>query len=141
MSNVIDLASRRAVMRPQTVRGDPDAIVATCIDEVMINWEKFARNNSLNDFFISSTPSWSMESFNYLSDLTTLASLEQHIPLDPQVAGPSFSGSIGWTASFKLNDIIVTTPPMPSEGYARCLNVLLYLKIKREFVKNNLITN
>lgn len=108
-------------------------------DEILANWEKFAANNRLNDFFLQSAPSWATQT-NYLEDLTALSLLEQKIKLDPQICSPGFlpDNMLGWIASFRINGIIVTTPFMPTEQYARCFNVLLYLKIKRELVTNEI---
>jgi len=138
MADVIDIASRRKPPPPEkpTIRELADH----CIEEIQGNWEKMARNNRLNDFFISSTPSYSQPTINYLEDLNALSAIEMKIGLDPQVVAPGFSpdNALGWLASFRLNGIAVTTPFMVNEQYARCFNILMFLKLKRELVTNGI---
>jgi hypothetical protein len=139
MSNVISLDSRRklAPVKP-TVR----EIIEFCVEDILDHWEKFASNNRLNDYFIASVPSWTNQSINYLEDLTAVSIIEQKIDLPVQVVAPGFGPDEdpfpGWIASFRLNGEIITTPFMVSEVYARCFNIMLYLKIRRELTSYGL---
>lgn len=131
MSNVINLAERRKA--PKTLV----ELAVLSSEEITAHWERFARNNRLNDYFVQSTPSWSDPKINYLADLNALSIIEQRLDLTLVLYSPGSidSSQIGWIASFKLNDIRVETPPMVSEAYARCFNILLFLKLGRELVQ------
>ena len=135
MSNVIDLASRRKKEKPSAKQ-----IIEESVEDLQQNWEKFARLNRLNDFFISSTPNWSNPDLNYLEDLDAISVVEQKINLILRMESPGFvpENRLGWTAAVRLDDLIITTPPMPTEQYARTFLILLYLKVKRELVRNGL---
>ena len=136
MADIIDLASRRKPA-PATVH----ALAIACVEEIQANWEKMARGNRLNEFFISSTPSYSQPSINYLEDLNGLSNVELKIGLDPQVVAPGFSpdNALGWIGAFRLNGIVVVTPFLVNEQYARCFNILLFLKLKRSLVTNGIL--
>jgi len=105
-----------------------------CSEEIDGNWEKFARNNRLNDYFVQSVPSWTQPTVDYLSDLNALSLIESKIGLNIGLFGPQTidESQIGWLANFKINGIPVGTPFMMSEAYARCFNILLFLKLRRE---------
>ena len=126
--------------RPKPTPPSITALAQLCSDEILGHWEKFAQNNRLNDHFISCVPAWAQPSVNYLEDLNALSVVEQKIGLDPQVIAPGFSpdNALGWIAAFRLNGIIVATPFMVNEGYARCFNILLYLKLKRDLVTHGI---
>lgn len=129
MADVIDISSRFRKAPPPL-----KDIVAHCIDDIMSNWERFARNNRLNDFFLESIPSYTDSSASYVSDLNVLAQLEQNVRMSPGVLAPGLNGpaQLGWRVCFKINGELVETPDFISEGYARCCGVLLFLKIKRD---------
>lgn len=118
-----------------------EELVASCVDDISVNWERFALNNRLNDFFLSSVPLHSMPSVNYLADLNSIASVEHRIHLSVilNAPGTSESSKLGWIAGFEIQGTKVETPVMMCEAYARCFNVLLYLKLNRELVNNDLI--
>ena len=136
MADIIDIASRRKPA-PPTVQ----ELANACVEEIQSNWEKMARGNRLNEFFIQSTPSWSQPSVNYLEDLNSLSSVEMKIGLDPQVVAPGFSpdNALGWIGAFRLNGIVVATPFLVNEQYARCFLILLFLKLKRSLVTNGIL--
>lgn len=138
MADVIDIASRR---RAVSVLPTMQTLIAHCVEEIQSNWEKMARNNRLNDFFIQSTPSYSQPSINYLEDLNSLSAVEMKIGLDPQVIAPGFSpdNALGWVSAFRMNGVVVATPFLVNEQYARCFNVLLFLKLKRTLVTNGIL--
>lgn len=137
LADVIDISTRRksAPQKPSV-----QELALWCVEDISGNWEKFARNNRLNDFFVSSVPSWGDSSVNYLEDLNALVGIEKKIGLSPQVISPGFSSdnALGWVSAFRMNGIVVATPFMVSEQHARCFNVLLFLKFKRELVTNGI---
>jgi hypothetical protein len=137
MADVIDITSRFKKLPPAPTLED---IAAHAIDDITSNWEKFASNNRLNDYFLQCTPSWSLPEKNYLEDLGALSVMEQKIKMEPQTTSPGFSpdNALGWIAAFRMNGKVIATPFMLSECYARCFNILLYLKIKRELVTNKI---
>ena len=136
MADIIDIASRR---KPAALTVQD--LASACVDEIQSNWEKMARGNRLNEFFIQSTPSWSQPSVNYLEDLNSLSNVELKIGLDPQVVAPGFSpdNALGWIGAFRLNGIVVATPFLVNEQYARCFLILLFLKLKRSLVTNGIL--
>jgi len=129
MADVINLADRRKAA-PPTIQ----ELAKTCTEEIQGNWERFARNNRLNDYFVQSCPTWTQPNVDYLSDLNALSVIEGKINLNVLVTAPGVSApdQVGWLALFKINGLSVGTPPMFSEAYARCFNILLFLKLGRE---------
>lgn len=138
MADIIDLASRR---KTQLTKPSVLELAQTCLEEIQMNWEKMARSNRLNEFFIQSTPPYSQVAVNYLENLNALSTIELKVGLDPQITSPSFSAdvrTIGWVAAFRLNGIVISTPFLVNEQYARCFNILLFLKLKRALVTNGI---
>ena len=131
--NIINLADHRKVPQGRTI----EELAVECSEEISGNWERFARNNRLSDYFTQSTPSWSDPKGNYLSDLNALSVIESKINIVMALCSPGSNGAsqIGWIASFKLNTVRVETPLMLSEAYARCFNILLFLKLGRELTQ------
>lgn len=132
MADVINLSDHRKKRPPPS----PTEVVAFSTDAIMSEWERFAKANKLNAFFISSIPSYTKQDTNYLGDLNEIASIENKIGLLPSVSAPGMAGpsQLGWRAYFRFGEALVETPDMPTEQYARCCNILLFLKIKREMV-------
>lgn len=134
--NVIDASER---FRRSPAKPSIEELGNFAIEEIGSYWEKFASNNRLNDYFLQQTPLWSQSSINYLEDVTALGILEQKIGLDPQVIAPGFgTDQLGWVAAFRLKGIVIATPFMLSEAYARCFNILLFLKLKRDITTHKL---
>jgi hypothetical protein len=137
MADVINLSDRRKTpIEHPTI----EQIAASCSEEIAGNWEKFARNNRLNDYFMSSTPSWSLSNTNYLADLNALSTVESKVNIIISVCSPGHSGAsqLGWVATFKINDVSICTPFMVCEAYARCFNILLFLKVGRELTQRGI---
>jgi hypothetical protein len=107
------------------------------VEDITSDWERFAHDNHLNDYFIQSVPQWTEIGRNYLGDLNLISVVEQKVKLDLQITAPSYDGErLGWTASFGLFEYGLTvTPPMVFETYARCFAVLLFLRLKRDLLK------
>lgn len=137
MADVIDLAERRKKLPEKPTFQD---IATFCLEEITSNWERFARNNRLNDYFVNSTPSWASPGVNYLTDLNSIALIENKINLPLELLSPGSTGAeqLGWIAAFRINENRVMTPFMMSEQYARCFNILLFLKLGRELVQNGI---
>lgn len=137
MAEIIDIASRR---KPPPEKPSLESLASWCIEDIQGNWERFARNNRLNEFFVTSVPVWAQPNVNYLEDLNALSIIEQKIHLEPQLVAPGFSpdNALGWIGAFRMNGIVVATPFMVNEQYARCFNILLFLKLKRELVTNGI---
>ncbi|WP_407306211.1 hypothetical protein [Acinetobacter sp.] len=140
MTNVIDISSR--------FKKTPEAptlefLALRCVDEISENWERFAKNNRLNDYFISSVPVWALPKVNYLSDLNAISLIESKINLAPIIYSPGSSATsrLGWVAVFIINGTHVATPVMMCEAYARCFSILLFLKLCRALVENGIQLN
>lgn len=130
MSNVIDLFAGR---RKPAAKLSVEELARKCSEEISDNWERFARNNRLNDYFLSSVPSWATRTINYLADLNAVSTVENKINLSILLNAPGTSPSshLGWVASFELQGVRVESPVMMCEAYARCFNILLFLKLGR----------
>jgi hypothetical protein len=140
MADVISFADhRKTPLEKPTVQ----ELIEFVTEEITGHWEKFASNNRLNEYFIQCTPSWSRAKVNYLQDLNALAGIEQKIKLEPQIIAPGFGidNPLGWVAAFRLNGEVVATPYMLSEPYARCFNILLFLKLGRELQQHGIPIN
>lgn len=139
-AKVFDFEAKR---KSRVEKPSIEQLIQDCLEDLHGNWERFARNNRLNDFFVSSVPTWAKQHTNYLENLSELALLEAKIGIEPQIISPGFTAeSLGWIATFRINGKIVSSPFMISECYARCFNILMYLKLKRELVTNGIsVTN
>lgn len=127
--NVINLDDYR---KPKPPPVDIHELAQRCIDEINNSWINAAKINRLNEYFITTTAGFSSPNLNYISDLNHVSSLEQNIKLQLVLKSPQ-DGFIGWVAGFKLGDITIETAPVHySENYARCFNILLFLKMNRE---------
>lgn len=147
MADVINLSDHR---KEPSKKPTVDELIEFCAGEISTNWERFARNNKLNDYFIESVP-WATSGLDYLTDLNALSRLEHKINLPLEVSSPGMTSEdqLGWLASFKIFDIqdgnqptyniLVTTPFMASEAYARAYLILLFLKLRREFAQHEII--
>ena len=133
MADIINLADRRKKEKPTVAE-----LAESAISFISSDWERFARNNRLNDFFISMAGVWAEESVNYLSDLNAVAKIESKLRMNVVVRSPYGHGHLGWRASFALKSGSVTTPDLPFETYARCFNILLFIKLKRDLVLNDM---
>jgi hypothetical protein len=137
VADIITLSDHR---KPPIEHPTIEQIAATCSEEIAGNWERFARNNRLNDYFTSSTPSWSVSNTNYLADLNALSAVEGKINISISISSPGQLGraQIGWVASFRINKVAIFTPVMVCEAYARCFNILLFLKVGRELTQRGI---
>lgn len=137
MSNVIDMFSPK---KPREVPSI-EVLAVRCVDDISENWERFARNNRLNDFFMKSIPSWAAPGLNYVSNLNAVSVVETKLGLSfiLYAPGTSPSSKLGWVASFEIKGVKVETPVMVCEAYARCFNILLFLKLSRELTNHGII--
>lgn len=140
MADVIDFSDWRRKKQEEQAEKLSSELVTHCVAEISDAWERSARNNKLNDFFISSVPTWTRSELNYVNDLNALSSIESKIHLDVIVAAPATLDpeALGWAAGFTFMGDVVSTPEMVSEAYARAFNILLFLKLQRELKKINL---
>lgn len=136
MSNVIDLFGAKKPQAPTL-----EVLVAKCTDDISENWQRFAKNNRLNDFFLSCIPHWAIPQINYLSDINAISVIESKLGLAVIVNAPGTSPSskLGWVAGFQIKDVNVETPVMMCEAYARCFNIILFLKLSRELTNHDII--
>lgn len=134
MGDVIDMFSTRKT--PPSV----ESLALKCVEEISDNWERFARNNRLNDFFLSSVPVWALPQLNYLSDLNAISVVENKLGLALILNSPGTSAAskLGWVAAFETQGIRIETPVMMCEAYARCFNILLFLKLGRELTNHGI---
>lgn len=132
MADVVNIADFRKKPPPMS----PQDVVAFCVEHVMGEWERFAKSNKLGDFFIAGIGSHAKPFVNYLTNLTEIGILEQHLGVMPGIWAPGINGpsQLGWRACFRFGDVLVETPDMAFEPHARCCNILIFMKIKREMI-------
>lgn len=135
MSNVVSLDDHRKKKSPPT----PKEIASLCLLDVMTGWELFAKTNRLNDFVQQGLGIYAVPSVNYLADRNGIAEVEEKVGLLPTIFAPGtkLHEQIGWRVGLSFGDLLVETPDFPSEPYARCCGLLVFLKVKRELVLLN----
>lgn len=127
--------------RPGIEKISLEDLVLECQDIIGESWAKHAQNNKLNQHFVESV--YCAEAgIDYLSNLSALSALEQKIdlPLILLAPGSTLASQLGWVAGFAFHGKKIETPTMVSEPYARCFNILLYLRLCREQSRANLTT-
>lgn len=143
MGDVVDFTARRLAKQASKPKATMEFIVAESTDFLLGEWEKMARHNRLNDYFKRSLPNLIDygSKTNFMVDLTAVAALELNLNLFPVMWSPGTHGEkqIGWVVQFKLENHIVLTPELAGEAYARCFAILLFLKVKRAALENELI--
>lgn len=132
MADVINLSDHRRKPPPSL-----EQVIAAGVEQVSLDWERFAKLNRLNDYFTDAAGAWTEDGVSYLSDLNALSKIEDTLGMNIMVASP-YGEHIGWRASFPLRSRAVCTPDMPFEAYARCFNILLFLKLKRDLLASGL---
>lgn len=141
MGEIIDFMTRRTLgaAQPMTMV----ALEERATDLLLIDWEKMARNNRLNDYFRASLPNLIDQSskINFMGDLNEVAALELNNELFPIIYFPGTLNKKqhGWIVMFHVGDYLAKTPELASEAYARCFAVLLHIKLKRAALEANLI--
>lgn len=129
MADVISLADHRKKDPPSVA-----ALAQRATDGLADDWARFARLNRLNDFFIETASVWTATGASYLSDLNAIAFVEGRVGLLPIIRAPITKEQLGWQAAFYTKTLKVHTPDLPFETYARCFNILLFLKLKRDLL-------
>jgi len=130
MAEIIKLSDRRKKEQPSL-----QYLIDNAVELTSIEWEKFARLNRLNEYFLQKAGIWADNSISYMSDLTAISEIEQKLGMSIIVRSP-FQSNLGWRASFPTKSSMITTPDMPFETYARCFNIILFLKLKRDLVQH-----
>lgn len=115
-------------IRPQTKA----EIFLDIRDDIILEWQRFATKNKLNDFILSKLPSHckGVENTDYVNDLNALSNVERLLNMKVAVFYPGCvqNSQFGWLAAFHFDDEIFSTPPdIMSEANARALNIVLYL--------------
>lgn len=105
------------------------------IEYIGAGWERAARNNRLNDFFIEQTKPWSKTDTSYVLDLNPLSMMESKLGMIITIRSP-VGVILGWQASFMVGDHFLSTPILSFETYARSFNILVFMKLRRDFVSH-----
>jgi hypothetical protein len=132
MAEIVDLSQFRKKPVPTVLE-----LAEACSEQLLSDWERAAKSNKLSEFF-STSAMWADEKLNYLHDLNATASLESKCQMQVGVVSPGILNEqqFGWRAYFYLGGKQIFTPDLPFESYARCFNLLLFQKLKRELVRN-----
>ena len=133
MADVINIADRRKKEKPPL-----EELITQAVEFIQQDWEKFARGNKLNDFFTSFASVWVDPGVSYMNDLNSIGVIEQKLGITIVVRSP-FGGQMGWRAASVFSGGTAWTPDMPFESYARCFNVLLFIKLKRDLLANDMV--
>lgn len=133
MADIIDFTAKKKQKNPGPIV-TLEQVAQDTIEGLLDDWEKMARKNKLNAFFISALPNFidQQTKTNFMSDLNAIASVEKNLGLMLSVRAP---GSIdveqfGWVAQFRIENLEIDTPDMAAEEYARCFAILAYVTIK-----------
>jgi hypothetical protein len=126
MADIINLADRRKKEAP-AIRDIVDDAISYVSDE----WEKNARANRLNEYVADALKVWSANDVMYTQGLNAISNVEGALGMVIIVKSP-YNGQIGWKAGFVTKSLTCFTPDLPFESYARCFNVLVFLKVKRD---------
>lgn len=133
MGDIVNISDfRKPAARPL------EEIVKDCTDALLLDWERFARNNRLNEYFVEAASVWTEAGKYYLSDLNAISFIEEKIGLNIVLRAPLTQAHMGWKASFHIKNATVSTPELPFETYARCFNILLFIRLKRELILNGM---
>lgn len=135
MADIIDFtAKKKQKEQPTAPVVSMEQLVQDTIEGLTDDWERMARKNKLNAFFISALPSFidQKTKTNFMSDLNAIASLEKnmHLMLSIRAPGSIEPEQLGWVAQFRIGDYEIDTPDMAAEEYARCFAILSYVTIK-----------
>ena len=132
MADIINMDAMRK-KKPPPLPKSPAELSDFCSADVMEHWEKYAKSNRLNEFFSTNASIYTKPEINYLSNISEIVSVERVLGMQPVIYAPGIISQqqIGWRAGFRFENILVETPDMASEEYARCCNVLIWLRIKR----------
>lgn len=137
MAEIINLDDHR---KPPQKKPSLEELAVICSEEIAENWQRFAKNNRLNDYFKQSAPSYTKDDLVYVQDLNAISAIEARINLNLTLHAPQSidESQLGWIADFKIGSAHVSTPFMPFETYARCFNILLFLKLSRELTNHGI---
>jgi hypothetical protein len=134
MADIIDFTSKRKQKTKESPKVTFEEVVYDTIDDLLGDWERMARKNKLNEFFIAALPSFidPQSKQNFMKDLNAIADLEKnlHLMLIIHAPGTIEPQQVGWVTQFMIGEHLVSTPDMAAEGYARCFGVLTYVTIK-----------
>lgn len=129
MGEIINLSDRRKKDTPSL-----QELIETASSFIAQDWERYAKINRLNDYFVDATAACSEERISYLNDLNSISAMEQKLGMRVVVKSPLHREHLGWRASFALKTATVTSLEMPFETYARCFSILLFIKLKRDLL-------
>jgi hypothetical protein len=104
------------------------------MDEVLGQWQHAASIDQLNEYITSKIPAkFRNGEHDYVGNLNSLARIELLLDMNVVVYYPTCTKAnlVGWLASFRIkNNIFASPPDMATEGYARAINIILYIVFK-----------
>lgn len=136
MADIINLADKRKQVKVEKPKATFEEVYFFCVEHIEEEWEKAAKTNRLNEFFVANAEPYSTTDVNYLSDLNAISALEAKVGVSVFIRSPDSTdddaGNVGWIAGFIVQENMVSSPEMFTEAYARCFNILLFIKLRRE---------
>jgi hypothetical protein len=125
MTNVVNLSDRRKPPAP----GD---IIKRCYEEVQVDWKEFKERGELDNYFKYNALSYINEKHNYLSDLNAIRQAEITIGMIIGVECQELEGNQVWHSTFVIKGLKMHSLAAPNEMEARCIGILLFLRLSRE---------
>ena len=127
MADIIDFTAKRKQRTALQPAATFEEVVFDTTEGLLDDWERMARKNKLNEFFIAALPHFvdQKSKVNFMKDLNAIADLEKNLGVAFVIGAPGTlnPGQVGWVVQFSIGDNIITTPDMAAEGYARCFAV------------------
>lgn len=118
-----------------------DELVAACTQSLLDDWEKMAQGNRLNDYFKAVLPNLTSREVvsNYMADLNGAATIERKLDMWPVIYFPGTCDNNGWVIVTNLGSFSFKTPEFANEAYARCFNILLFIRVKQAAISAGFI--
>jgi hypothetical protein len=129
--------------KPRTKKQPPSVfaklnieIFAEVLDDILGTWQAAAVKDGLDKYVEKQIPtaSRSIGGASYTKDLNALSHVEQKLKMRVAVFYPgcTTSNQVGWLAAFHRDkDVFMTPPDMASEGYARAMNIVLFVAFEK----------
>jgi hypothetical protein len=133
----------KADRKPRTKKQPPDVfaksnmeIFKEVMDDVLGEWQFNAVKNGIDRYIERTIPrdARCVEGTDYVNDLNSLSSVELKLKMKVAVFYPGCTSNnqAGWIAAFHRDkDVFMTPPDMASEGYARAMNIVLFVAFEK----------
>ena len=114
-----------------------DEIIVDARTTILEDWQRHAKANRLLEYFIFSLPIYTRPDVNYLNNMTEIVKIERQMGYTPKIylrGSPAKSMADFFSAKAKMGYHVIHAPEMLSEEHARAIMVLIYNKVRRDFL-------